>query len=235
VAVILGLAWASLGQPNSLHDVALAQQPPGPATGFGSPQPLSSPVAPSGSFQAPSLLTLPPTSSQASAALAMPSPSPSPSPSPTDVADACVGDERLTYVPEQPRVGSELLIAATSARLHPYPRLAGTERTTSQAQQRPGQLGYVWEWTIQLTYPGRQEYVFYVDSTIPCTRITIDVQNALATATPKPTQVPTPFSVNNSVNNGVSVNPPNNGINSRVLTPTPTLLPIRQPTPMPRR
>jgi len=242
VAVIFGLFWASAGSPSSLHDVALAQQPLGPLSGFGSPEPLSSPVASPEVIPGSSLLTLPPPSSQTSAALAVPSPSSQssaalagPSPTPTDVADYCMGDEHLTYVPEEPRIGSELIIAATSARLHPYPRLAGTERTAPQAQGRPGQLGYVWEWTVQPTYPGRQEYTFYVDSTIPCTKISFDVKNALATATPKPTKVPTPFGFNNgNVNNGGGFNTnPNTNPNNGFLTPTPTLIPITQPTPTP--
>ena len=53
-------------------------------------------------------------------------------------------------------------------------------------RERPGQLGYVWEWTVALTWPGRHEYTFYVDSTIPCKMIEIQVRQQLATRTPTP-------------------------------------------------
>src|SRR5213075_2869473 len=98
----------------------------------------------------------------------------------TPGSDPCYGDEQITYSPEEPRVGNELLIAVTSARPHPYGRLAGTERTQF-VRERPGQRGYVWEWTIQPTYPGEHTYTFYVDSTIPCQKISMTIKEALAT------------------------------------------------------
>jgi len=212
MAVILGGFWVATDYPSGLDQVALAQQPLTPMTPGGAAQQFG---APAGS----------------------PSPSPSPEAAPaavpptatsTPVADYCVGDEQLTYVPEEPRIGAELLIAASSSRPHPYPRLAGTERTAQQGQMRPGQLGYVWEWTIQPSYPGHQEYTFYVDSTIPCTKITIDVRNALATSTPKPTKTPTPYGFNANDNNGNDNQAP---------TSTPTVPPAVQapatPTPTP--
>ena len=85
-----------------------------------------------------------------------------------------------------------MLIAVTSSRPHPYGRLAGTEKTKF-VRERPGQLGYVWEWTVVLSYPGQHEYTFYVDSTIPCKKIQITVRQALATQTPTPTKTPTPY------------------------------------------
>src|SRR6266542_2415898 len=94
----------------------------------------------------------------------------SPAASTTPGSDPCYGDEQITYSPEEPRVGNELLVAVTSARPHPYGRLAGTERTQF-VRERPGQKGYVWEWTIQPSYPGEHTYTFYVDSTIPCQKI----------------------------------------------------------------
>src|SRR6185503_7279945 len=112
-------------------------------------------------------------------------------------SDPCYGDEQMTFAPEVPRVNNEVLIAVTSSRPHPYGRLAGTEKTQF-VRERPGQRGYVWEWTIQLSFPGTHEYTFYVDSTIPCQKISVTVRRGLATATPKP---PTPYSYDNQNGN----------------------------------
>lgn len=103
-------------------------------------------------------------------------------------ADACHEDERMSFSPTEPRVGNELLIAVTSAGPHPYPRLTGTEPPTF-VRNRPGQQGYVWEWTVRLTWWGEQEYVFYVDSTVRCLSGTIQVGKAIATPTPKPIRI----------------------------------------------
>jgi len=110
---------------------------------------------------------------------------------PPDV-DGCYGDEQITFAPETPRVGNELLVVVSSSRPHPYGRLAGTEPTQFQ-RGRTGQLGLVWEWIVRPTYPGKHAYTFYVDSTLPCKAIEFTVKSALATATPKPPKVPTPF------------------------------------------
>ena len=118
------------------------------------------------------------------------------------VADPCYGDEMMTYMPEEPRIGNELLIAVTSSGPHPYGRLVGTERTQF-VRERPGQKGIVWEWTIQPSYPGDHQYTFYVDSTIPCQKIQLKVSEALATVTLTPTKTPTPYAFNND-NNGNS-------------------------------
>jgi len=97
-----------------------------------------------------------------------------------DGQDACYGDEVITFAPENPRVGTELVIVVTSSRPHPYGRLAGTERTTF-VRERPGQRGLVWEWTVNLSNAGTHEYTFYVDSTIPCKKVSIQVRLALGT------------------------------------------------------
>ncbi|MCC7368581.1 MAG: hypothetical protein IT306_09170 [Chloroflexi bacterium] len=115
-------------------------------------------------------------------------------------SDPCYGDEEITFSPEIPRVGNEVLIAVTSSRPHPYGRLAGTEKTTF-VRERPGQKGYVWEWTIQLSYPGQHEYTFYVDSTIPCKKLQVTVRQGLATRTPTPTKTATPWGGDNGNNN----------------------------------
>jgi hypothetical protein len=124
-------------------------------------------------------------------------------------SDPCYGDEEITFSPEIPRVGNEVLIAVTSTRPHPYGRLAGTEKTTF-VRERPGQKGYVWEWTILLSYPGQHEYTFYVDSTIPCKKLELTIRQGLATKTPTPTKTATPYNWNNNDNNNND-----NGNNSR--------------------
>jgi len=124
-----------------------------------------------------------------------------PGASTTPGSDPCYGDEQITYSPEEPRVGNELLIAVTSARPHPYGRLAGTERTQF-VRERPGQKGIVWEWTVQPSYPGDHQYTFYVDSTIPCQKIQLTVREQLATKTLTPTKTPTPYGFNSNNGNG---------------------------------
>jgi hypothetical protein len=117
----------------------------------------------------------------------------------------------ITYSPDQPRSGNELLVAVTSSRPHPYGRLAGTEKTTF-VRERPGQKGYVWEWTVQLTYAGKQDYTFYVDSTIPCKKLELEVRESLATKTPTPSKTPTPYGWDNGNDNNSNSN--NNGNNN---------------------
>jgi hypothetical protein len=141
-------------------------------------------------------------------------------PSPGTGSDPCYGDELITFAPEAPRVGDELLIAVTSARPHPYGRLAGTENTQF-VRERPGQRGYVWEWTIHPTYPGQHEYTFYVDSTIPCQKVQLTVRESLATKTPRPTKTPTPYGWNNNDNSN------NNNDNNQTSSGSP---PYRDPS-----
>jgi hypothetical protein len=148
-------------------------------------------------------------------------------------ADPCYGDEVITYSPESPRIGNEFLVAVTSSRPHPYGRLAGTEPTRFM-RERPGQRGYVWEWTVQPSYPGLHEYTFYVDSTVVCQKVQLRVLQSLSTRTPTPTKVPTPYgfdngnSNNNSNNNNNSNDNFNNNNNFNNgpffgFTPTPTV------------
>ena len=118
-------------------------------------------------------------------------------------ADRCYNDEQMTFSPADPRVNNEMLVAVTSSRPHPYGRLAGTEKTTF-VRERPGQSGYVWEWTVALTWAGRHEYTFYVDSTIPCKKIEVTVRAQLATKTPTPTKTATPYGFDNGNSNNNS-------------------------------
>jgi hypothetical protein len=137
-------------------------------------------------------------------------------------ADPCYGDEEITFSPEIPRVGNEVLIAVTSSRPHPYGRLAGTEKTTF-VRERPGQKGYVWEWTVQLSYPGQHEYTFYVDSTIPCKKLQLTIRQGLATRTPTPTKTATPYNWNNNDNDGNNNSNNNDNSTSRAPTINPSL------------
>ena len=139
-------------------------------------------------------------------------------------SDPCYGDEEITFSPEIPRVGNEVLIAVTSSRPHPYGRLAGTEKTTF-VRERPGQKGYVWEWTIQLSYPGQHEYTFYVDSTIPCKKLQITIRQGLATRTPTPTKTATPYNWNNNDNNNNDNNGNNNNNNDNSGSRAPSINP----------
>jgi hypothetical protein len=127
-------------------------------------------------------------------------------------SDPCYQDEQITYAPSEPRANNELLIAVTSSRPHPYGRLAGTEKTTF-IRERAGQLGYVWEWTVALSYPGQHQYTFYVDSTIPCKSIEIAVRQSLATKTP------TLYTVDSGNNNGNSNNNSNDNNTSSAYAP----------------
>jgi hypothetical protein len=148
-------------------------------------------------------------------------------------ADPCYGDEVITYSPELPRIGNEFLVAVTSSRPHPYGRLAGTEPTRF-VRERPGQRGFVWEWTVQPSYPGLHEYTFYVDSTVVCQKVQLRVLQSLSTRTPTPTKVPTPYGFDNgnSNNNSNNNNNSNDNFNSNNnfnngpffgFTPTPTV------------
>ena len=54
--------------------------------------------------------------------------------------DPCYGDEQITFSPENPRAGNDVLIAVSSHGPHPYGRLAGTERVTF-SRQAAGAVG----------------------------------------------------------------------------------------------
>ena len=148
----------SLARPDQLPSTSLARIFEPNAQGGGPPANAAAPLRP------PVISAVQPPST--------------PTPTPTPIGDVCVGDEQISYAPDEPRVGTELLIAVSSSRSHPYHRLAGTERTNF-VRERQGQLGYVLEYTVDLTYPGEHSYTFYVDSTIPCKRIQIAVREAL--------------------------------------------------------
>lgn len=191
LALLLALAWVS-GVPGLWAPMVGEAGVPGvQARGVdaplevyqadGTPTPTST-LDPS--IIPPSSGTPTPTMTVAAAPAAPASPSPAPY---TGVGDPCWGDEQLSYVPEAPRAPNELIIVVTSSRPHTYGRVAGTEKATF-IRERPGQLGYVWEWSVQLTWPGHHEYTFYVDSTIPCKKIELQVRQQVFTKTPTPTR-----------------------------------------------
>ncbi|MFN8636335.1 MAG: hypothetical protein U0893_21000 [Chloroflexota bacterium] len=199
LTLLLALAWVS-GVPSLWAPLAGLPGVPGAQAGSvdlapgiyqvdGTPTPTStldpSMIPPPVETPTPTTAVPPPVPPTAPAPPAAPA---SPSPQPyTGVSDPCWGDEQITYVPESPRAPNELIIVVTSSRPHTYGRVAGTEKATF-IRERPGQLGYVWEWSVQLTWPGRHEYTFYVDSTIPCKKIEILVRQQLFTKTPTPTK-----------------------------------------------
>lgn len=133
---------------------------------------------------------------------------------------SCQGDELMTFAPAAPLVGNELLIAVTSAKPHQYVRLTGPT-TPRPLREREGQRGRVWEWVVELTFPGRHDYTFYVDSTVPCTANFVVVGPPPgATATPAATSValltPTPM-------------PTATPIPTPTVTPLPTVIPTSTP------
>jgi hypothetical protein len=199
--------------------------PPPPAAAAAPPPPPPPPPAAAAVPPAPAAAGAPPPPPPAGVAgvpgapAAAPPPPVGAAPAGAPVAgstDRCYNDEQLTFSPPDPRVGNEMLVAVTSSRPHPYGRLAGTEKTTF-VRERPGQLGTVWEWSVQLSWPGRHEYTFYVDSTIPCKKIEITVRQGLFTKTPTPTKTATPYGWdnenNNNSNNSNNNSNDNNGMN----------------------
>ena len=54
--------------------------------------------------------------------------------------DTCAGDEQFSFAPTNPRVGTELLIAVTSATYHSFPRLTGTESPTFYRDRKSTRL-----------------------------------------------------------------------------------------------
>jgi hypothetical protein len=124
--------------------------------------------------------------------------------------DPCAGDEQLLFAPMKPYAGTDVLIAATSARHHDgrSVHLAGPIKT-GQPNERQGLLGYVWEWTINPPTEGWYEFNFYVDGARLCatagfnarpsfgatsTATPLAAATAIATSTPIPTITTTPTS-----------------------------------------
>ena len=162
----------------------------------------------------------PPTNADPDPALAVPTTTGSPSPvtasatSLTPAApigpDLCAGDEQILFAPLKPYVGSDVLVAATSATHHDVRtvRLTGPIQT-GPAKERPGLSGWVWEWTITPSIEGRYDFTFYVDDARACATAGFKVAPAFGapstptpsigaigssapSAAPMPTPIPTP-------------------------------------------
>ena len=59
------------------------------------------------------------------------------------------------------------------------------------SQEREGQLGWVWVWTMTPTFTGPHRVQYFVDSTTACAEATIEVgPSARLSATPSPTSTP---------------------------------------------
>jgi hypothetical protein len=116
-----------------------------------------------------------------------------PTPSFFGTPDLCLGDEQMVFVPPKPYIGTDVVVAVTSARQHDRAnvRLTGPVKT-GEVRERLGLNGWVWEWTVMPTIEGWYEFTFYVDGARRCATAGF---NALppfgATATPTPTPAPT--------------------------------------------
>ena len=127
-------------------------------------------------------------------------PTPEASPSAIQGPDPCAGDEQILFAPMKPYAGTEVLIAATSARRHDVRsvRLAGPIKPGT-VNERPGLNGWVWEWTIVPPMEGWYEFSFFADGARRCATSGFNALppfGATATvmvATPVPVATVTPF------------------------------------------
>lgn len=147
-------------------------------------------------------------------------------------SSTCQGDERMTFAPAAPVVGNDLLIAVTSAKEHQYVRLTGVSNP-KLLRERQGQHGWVWEWTTQVKFPGRHDFTFYIDSTIPCTANHVIVNPSPADVTPTPTATAVPSATPTPTPSPTSTPTPT-PTDGPTATPTPTEAPTQTPTPTPQ-
>lgn len=165
----------------------------------------------------------PPTDADPDPPLAVPTPTPTSSlvaagaSSPKSAApaapigpDPCAGDEQILFAPLKPYVGSDVLVAATSATHHDVRtvRLTGPVQT-GPVNERPGLSGWVWEWTITPSIAGRYDFTFYADGARACATAGFNAAPAFGApsaptppigaiassappAAPMPTPIPTP-------------------------------------------
>ncbi len=138
------------------------------------------------------------------ASLPTSTPTPGPASTPTlgaDVSTAgCAGDEQMFFVPRRPLVGTDVVVAVTSARRHDvrWVRLTGPVKTGTPTE-RPIPGGWAWEWTLAPAAEGWYELTFYADGLTPCIVSGFNAQPPLGatptpTATPELTETPTPTS-----------------------------------------
>jgi IPT/TIG domain-containing protein len=123
--------------------------------------------------------------------------------------DPCAGDEQILFAPKKPYVGTDVLVAVTSATHHDVRtvRLTGPVKTGT-VDERPGLNGWVWEWTISPTVEGWYDFTFYADGARACATSGFNALPAFgapaaaasptavafATITPIPTPTVTPTS-----------------------------------------
>jgi hypothetical protein len=110
--------------------------------------------------------------------------------------DPCAGDEQILFAPKKPYVGTDVLVAVTSATHHDMRtvRLTGPVKS-GPVNERPGLNGWVWEWTISPTIDGWYDFTFYVDGARACATSGFNALPAFgATALPTASPTPAPFS-----------------------------------------
>ena len=110
--------------------------------------------------------------------------------------DPCAGDEQMLFAPKKPYVGTDVLVAVTSATHHDVRtvRLAGPVKS-GPVNERPGLNGWVWEWTISPTIDGWYEFTFFADGARACATSGFNALPAFgATAMPTASSTPAPFS-----------------------------------------
>ena len=109
--------------------------------------------------------------------------------------DPCAGDEQIYFAPKKPYVGTDVLVAVTSATHHDVRtvRLTGPVKT-GQVNERPGLNGWVWEWTITPTSEGWYGFTFYTDGARACADSGFNALPAFgATPVPSATATVAPF------------------------------------------
>jgi hypothetical protein len=106
--------------------------------------------------------------------------------------DPCLGDEQILFAPKKPYVGTDVLIAVTSARHHDVRtvRLTGPVKP-GPVDERAGLNGWVWEWTISPNVDGWYEFTFFADGARACATSGFNALPAFgATAVPIVTATP---------------------------------------------
>jgi hypothetical protein len=109
--------------------------------------------------------------------------------------DPCAGDEQIYFAPKKPYVGTDVLVAVTSATHHDVRtvRLTGPVKT-GPVNERPGLNGWVWEWTITPATEGWYGFTFYTDGARACADSGFNALPAFgATPVPSATATAAPF------------------------------------------
>ena len=109
--------------------------------------------------------------------------------------DPCTGDEQILFSPKKPYVGTDVLVAVTSATHHDVRavRLTGPVKS-GQVTERAGLEGWVWEWTISPTIDGWYEFTFFTDGARACATSGFNALPSFgATAVPSVTATATLF------------------------------------------